>query len=228
MEIRNYIRKHYKLKFSRHEDEIGKIEEYLRREYKLKCDKLNLIKDLLESLQMAYWGTDDILDEGEKLRRRIDELLQIHLGLNEFYSKLFKNFPIEIVQRVLEVYDKAFSEMLEVPLKLNELITDLYSGKSDIYSSLKEIMLERAKHVTLYWGVALSIVEKDSKTVEKIMSIKHLERALSLFEKDWRDRDNDKKRNEFNIYNFLEFKSMSFSVVEKIKEDIKKELDYTL
>ena len=146
MERRNYIRKLYKLKFSRHEDEIEKIGEYLKREYKLKCDEFKLIKDLLESLQMAYWGTDDILDEGEELGRRIDELLQIHLGLNEFYSKLFKNFPIEIVQRVLEVYNEAFSKMLEVPLKLNELITDLYSGKSDVYGSLKEIMLERARH----------------------------------------------------------------------------------
>ena len=208
----------YKNKFEKHRDEIRKIVKFLRKNYEVSNNFILRLLKGLNYLQMAYWGTDDIIDEGNNIERRIEELLQIHIGINNFYNWLVFNFSQEIVERVLNSYNKAFKEMIEVPLELYNTLKLLRKECNE--EIIEKIMELRSKHVILYWYTALAFVEKDENKIKKIARYFHLKRTIELIDKDRNDREIDKISGEFNIYNFAE--NVKGIDIREIKRKFKK------
>jgi len=218
MNYERYMEELYKNKFEKHRDEIRKIVKFLRKNYEVSNNFILRLLKGLNYLQMAYWGTDDIIDEGNNIERRIEELLQIHIGINNFYNWLVFNFSQEIVERVLNSYNKAFKEMIEVPLELYNTLKLLRKECNE--EIIEKIMELRSKHVILYWYTALAFVEKDENKIKKIARYFHLKRTIELIDKDRNDREIDKISGEFNIYNFAE--NVKGIDIREIKRKFKK------
>lgn len=229
--IENHILNSYRedLSSGKHKDNVKDIIDFIKNSYSVSEQELNEIKETLDYLQIAYFATDDIIDEGIELEKRVEHVMKLHYGINKFYNKILKHPRYE---KIIENYNKVFREMLRVPHELKNSIERLKRiNKEDeelLLNTLAEIQLLRAKHVLFYWVVGLSYVETDGNRVFDVSHTKYIERSIELIEKDREDIEIDSDYNAFNIYLFLSKLYSSESDINNVIEKVKRVLNSKL
>jgi len=226
--IENHILNSYKddLSSGKHKDNVKDIIDFIKNSYAISEQELNEIKETLDYLQIAYFATDDIIDEGADLEKRVEHVMKLHYGINNFYNKVLRH---PRYKHIIENYNKVFQEMLRIPYELKNSIEHLKKidkgDEESLLNTLAEIQLLRAKHVLFYWVVGLSYVETDDNRVFDISHIKYVERSIELIEKDKEDIEIDSNYNSFNIYLFLSKLYCNESDINNIIEKVKKLLN---